>query len=275
MTPKLFIAMWGVFLSLGSMPCVGYADGTSVLPAEVKAVQSYLLNTEYPEVFKDTDYRMRIDNVNVIDLFNDGYKEVFLQVRPHYLQSPTILIFRVAKDGQVTRVTEGLAPGPLRKQDGTFLDSHALGEAVDLTVGKSNQVDDVPNMVQESLKNFGNVVRYKKFFHMDARKGKGTYIDMSDAKEFPDQDKCREFQFSKVDDTQAGLDSKSHKLYFLAKVGSRIYAYCITKISAAGLLEKTVSTIRVPIDFKQFANSADGSLGYLSKSGGTRRLAVP
>ncbi len=93
------------------------------------------MEKEYPEEFGDTTYRTKIENVVVADLDGDGQPEVTVRFIPHYHRSPTVVIYRVAPDMTVTRVTEGLAPGPLVPVTGDFLDSHTLGEGADITIG--------------------------------------------------------------------------------------------------------------------------------------------
>ena len=104
-----------------------------VRPPEIEAVRKFLLDKEYPELF-DKPYRTKIENAVRADLDGDGALEVVLHVMPHYRQSATIVIFRVDKELVVTRLKEGLAPGPLVPLSGTFLDSHSIGHAVDLTL---------------------------------------------------------------------------------------------------------------------------------------------
>ena len=44
----------------------------------------------------------------------------------------TIVFYRIAENLEVSRVIEGLAPGPLQPLSGEYLDSHTLGAAADL-----------------------------------------------------------------------------------------------------------------------------------------------
>lgn len=59
---------------------------------KVEALKSYLLDKDYPEVFKGAKYKINIENIVFADVDNDGAEEAIALYRPHYLQSPTIII---------------------------------------------------------------------------------------------------------------------------------------------------------------------------------------
>src|SRR5262249_46911000 len=102
----------------------------------VEALKKYLLEKDYPEAFGDTRYHARVENILDVDINNDGKKELVVQYNPHYRQSAVVIIYRVSPELELTRVTEGLAPGPLQKLSGDYLDSHGLGQSADFTVGQ-------------------------------------------------------------------------------------------------------------------------------------------
>ena len=54
----------------------GRAEDTSAL---VEAVQKYILEKDYPELFKDKPYRTRIENVLIADINNDGKNDLVLR----------------------------------------------------------------------------------------------------------------------------------------------------------------------------------------------------
>jgi hypothetical protein len=98
------------------------------------ALKKYILEKDYPEVFKNSPYKSRIEGFVDADLDNDGSNEIVVLFNPHYRQSAPILIYKVSPEMKVQRVTEGLAPGPSQKVSGDYLDSHSLGEAADFEI---------------------------------------------------------------------------------------------------------------------------------------------
>lgn len=213
-------------------------------PKEAKweAVKQYILKDEYPELFGDKPYRLKINNAIIEDVDGDGQDDVIVHVTPHYLQSPTIILFKVSKNLKVTRVKEGLAPGPLVPLNGDFLDSHTLGSGMDLTLGK-DQKDPTKRMamIQAAFKNkMGGVVEYANFIHVDGRTGKGIYVDMTGLATPPEGDNCAKFQFSMPEEIAVLPKNDGSGNYLLARVGKQIYQYKIHKIRDDGFLEKTL-----------------------------------
>ncbi|MGB7904594.1 MAG: hypothetical protein WCF43_07875, partial [Steroidobacteraceae bacterium] len=72
-----------------------FSAATQALPPEAEAVQKYILENDYPERFKDTTYRTRIEDLLIVDVDGDGAKEVVVSFHPHYRQSPTVVIYRL------------------------------------------------------------------------------------------------------------------------------------------------------------------------------------
>ena len=232
-------------LLLALLVTYGSAYAADVSP-KIEAVKQYLLKDDYPELFGDTPYRMKVNDAIVADVDDDGEDEVVLHVTPHYLQSPTIILFKVSKNLEVTRVIEGLAPGPLLPLTSDFIDSHTLGEAVDFTIGKeqSNPAKR-KEVVKLSLEKMGGVVEYRNFIHMDGRKGKGSYIDMTNLAKPPAKDNCEAFEFSIPDEVTVMSKNDGSGNYLLARVGMSIYAYKIHKIREDGFLDKTLTVTSV------------------------------
>lgn len=214
-----------------------------------KAVQDYLLNSDdYPELFKDKPYRMKVTGLAIGDLDGDGQAEVVMQFKPHYRQSPSIIIFRVDDDMKVTRVVEGLAPGPLVPVSGDYLDSHTLGMAVDMSIdqkGKTVSADKQKEFVQIAMKQFGGVVEYRNWLHVDGRSGKKMYLDMTDAQLPNDKNNCEDFEFSTVDAIEIATKENSRGNFLLAFVGDRIYAYKIHKFLDNGLMDKSLEVFPI------------------------------
>ncbi len=237
----MYARLFGLFLGL-----LAATAAAGELPPKVAAVQKYLLEQEYPEVFGDKHYRIKVEDALVADVDDDGISEVILLVKPHFRQSPTVVLFKVSKDMKVKRVVEGLAPGPLVPVTGDYLDSHTLGMAADLTVqGAEKDPKKRKQAVAIALKEMGGVVEYSNFIHSDGRRGKApVYIDMSHLKS-PKDGTCKTFEFSKVDALQMAAKDDGAGNYLVALVGAELYMYKIKKITTDGFLQKTLIVKKV------------------------------
>jgi len=261
---------FGLAQALLLAACTSSGPATPVepraLPTEVEAVRKYILETEYPELFGDEPYRTRIERALVSDLDGDGVAEVILLFYPHYRQSAPIVIYHVSQDMKVTRVMEGLAPGPLQPLSGEYLDSHALGEAVDASVaGPGKQAPLIDAAVTTT--GLAGLVEYWTFVHMDGRKGEPFYVDMTDV-DVPDGKRsCADFEFSRVEDIAAGgLDGEPGEVDLAARVGSELWLYRIPRFLPDGRLEKQVRVIPIPADFADF-EQGQSMLRYRDSSG--------
>ncbi len=218
-------------------------------PIEIQKVRDYMLNEEYPELFGDDAYGIAVNDMQMIDFGDDGLSEVVVLFSPHYLQSPTIVIYQIQENGSVKRFREGLAPGPLVKRGEYFLDSHTLGLAVDFSVNaKPSSKEESKNFISKAANDngFGMVVQYRDFFHADSRSGNGSYIDMTHLEPFSHSKTCAEFEFSKVSMMKVGHRKDNKKTGFIAAVvGRQIYLYEILSIDKDGYLEKEL-TIKNP-----------------------------
>ncbi|HEX7028092.1 MAG TPA: hypothetical protein VF268_12695, partial [Gammaproteobacteria bacterium] len=194
-------------------------------PREVKLLRDFILEKDYPEVFEDKHYRVAVENMLFHDLDNDGNLEAIVHFKPHYRQSPTVIIYQIGENDTVTRVKEGLAPGPLVPLTGNFLDSHALGQAMDFTAENKDQKSKETNHTalrdaMLSNGNFGMAVQYKDFIHADMRKGGVTYIDMTETEPYSKTKSCEDFEFSLVDQIDAGyIGNDKNRKYIVAVVG--------------------------------------------------------
>lgn len=263
-----------IALSLSVTVCYGQANQ---LPKEVDAVRRYILEKDYPELFGGTPYRTKIENAIIADLDNDGRAEVIVHFTPHYRQSASLVIYRVSETLQVTRVKEGLAPGPLVPLTGVYLDSHTLGLAVDtIPQFKAGEQGGLRKFAEIALQNFGGVVEYKTFIHTDIRSGNGAYIDMTHLDIPNKSNNCEDFEFSRVLQTTAGqLMSEPTGIHLAALVGANIWLYRVEEFLPSGLLRKSRRVEKTPDDFLEFAPGSGSDICYRSRKGEINPLAFP
>jgi len=230
---------------LGSAPC---QQGE----LRLDALKKYILENDYPEVFGKDHYKTRTEGVIDADIDNDGSQEIVVLYFPHYRQSAPIVIYKISPDLKVKKVAEGLAPGPLQKVSGEYLDSHTLGMAVDFEVSGGTAQ---PQAILETATKNGmtGFVIYDSFFHMDHRGGSSAIIDMRGVKLLTKRHDCDSFEFSRVKQIAAGhLREDSSNNYLAAWVGDEVYVYLIRGISNQGMLDKKLSVIKAPKGFKGF-----------------------
>jgi hypothetical protein len=232
--------------------------------SRLEAVKRYILDKDYPEVFGNDHYKTRIEGVLDVDVDNDGSKEIVILYYPHYRQSAPIVIYKINSDLKVTKVAEGLAPGPLQKVSGDYLDSHNSGMAVDMEIPVEQATPEkvLQIMARNGMNGF---VAYDSFLHSDGRSGSPSFIDMRGVK-LPTKDhNCASFEFSRVKQIAAGhLREDASSNYLAAWVGEEIYVYLIRGVSNEGLLNKKLWVIKVPQGFKGFEK--DRGLTYKTET---------
>jgi hypothetical protein len=240
-----------ILLLLLSSSLVVCAFGQQSDP-RLEAVRKYILEKDYPEVFGKDHYKTRIEGILDVDVDNDGSKEIVVLYFPHYRQSASIVIYKIGPDLKVSRVAEGLAPGPLQKISGDYLDSHTLGMAVDMEVpsGKATPETVMQIMTKNGMNGFAI---YDSFYHVDHRTGSPSIIDMRGVKLPTKNHDCESFEFSRVKQIAAGhLREDSSQNYLAAWVGDEIYVYLIHGVSEEGMLNKKLWVIEAPKGFKGF-----------------------
>ena len=238
---------------------------------EVAAVLGHILKNQYLEVYNDKNYRIRVNGFAYGDIDGDGQVEVFILIDPHYHQTAPIQIYRIQKNGSIQRLRESLAPGPLIARDDQRLDPHTLGLAVDILAVKP-EAKYLP--FAKTLSDKAHVVVYKNFLHSDIPKDEPGFLDMTTRNEFASQDKCEFLQFSQPEAIEVGEYSKIPGAKVLAAMmKDEIILYRISKISAEGFLEKSLTTIPRPRGSKSLLCLPGGQLGVELANGQQITLA--
>ena len=78
-----------------------------------------------------------VQGIQLLDIDGDDFPEAFVRVSPTYRQTPTVIAYSFDKRTGPKRIMEALAPGRLRPTSGALRDSHASGEAADMTAGNA------------------------------------------------------------------------------------------------------------------------------------------
>lgn len=267
---------WMVGVVLMLAVCAAEADVAAVT-SDLDLVKTYMLAKDYPEQFGGKSYHVKIEDALVAPVLNDGTHDVVVLVTPNYRQSATVLIYKIAQDHSVSRVTEGLAPGPLVPVSGKYLDSHAIGQGFDVQASKG-QGDPATqaNLIKAGLKTLGGMVLYRNFTHGDSRNGSPWFVDMSDVESPLEADNCSKFEFSLVDQLAAGeVAGGGKQLYLVASVGKQLYFYVFDGLRKDGLLNKRKWVTPLPAGFKQFVADYPSAIEYLTDDGQTKPLAAP
>jgi hypothetical protein len=243
-------------------------------PKEVKLVFDYMTNKDFPESFNNVSHQFRPVAWVINDMDNDGTLEVFLQTFPHYRQSPTISLFQINKSGSVSRITEGLAPGhliPVSDVD-NYIDPHTTGTAIDAQLGGSNPEKDkifAASVIKHGL----SPVLYKNFIHTDKRDGGPTLLDLRYLDDFKEENTCENFQFPQPESIAAGkIPGKANK-FFIAQVDNKLFCYEILGFKADGWINKIVTIIDKPNDFKRLKQEA-GFIKYETLKGDLRSVKL-
>ena len=95
----------------------------TTIVAAVRAVAT----REPVEAFKSGPGLVRVRDIQLLDVDDDGSPEAFVWIDPSFLQTPTILVYTYHRQHGARRLLEGLVPGQLRPVSGRFTDDHALG----------------------------------------------------------------------------------------------------------------------------------------------------
>lgn len=258
-------------------PILAYA-GKPTDSKVMREIIDYFINQEYPEVINGKRYKVKAKGVVTGDINGDGREEVFLALRPHYRQMPSIIIFTRNKNRKLHRVKEGLAPGPLMPITGDYIDSHVLRYGIDITVKQNRNGEPPParEIAEIGMQQKMHVVVYKKFNHMTLYEDNGGYIDMTHQNKYLDQESCGKFEFADLDGMKIGRLSNGGKRNYLVTVAANeLNFYRIDGFTNNGFLEKQLWISPAPRNFSRLSKTRDGSVGFITKSGQYRSLALP
>ena len=184
------------------------------------------------------------------DIDNDGSRDAVVHYAPNHRQAPTVLIYTLDAKNKVTRVIEGLAPGPVQRVSGRLVDMHVTGQAIDFS--PEGEFEDAASKLEFSLSalnEFGYVVVYENFYHAEARTGRHVFVDMSHARLDAETRDCEDFEIPPIRQVAVGpLEGESDNV-LAAWVADEIWIYTIDAVREDGLLEKSVLTMPVPAGF--------------------------
>jgi hypothetical protein len=250
------------------------ASGQRIIPREINLVFNYLKHQDYPEKFNDKSFQVRPVDWQIIDIDDDGTLEVFLQTFPHYLESPTITIFQIAKNDSVTRILEGLVPGrllPLGENRDYYFDPHTTGTALDSHVEKGDSL--AHQKFAHALIGRGmSAIIYKNFIHADHRNG-AVFVDLRYLGAFDKPGTCQNFQFAKPDEIIVGRVNGSYHNNFVARVDNELFCYEITGFVDGIYLKKRVRIRRTASDFEVLVIDS-GFIKYRTTSGEIKELTI-
>lgn len=261
-----------ILLSLISQPV--FCQLSNEYPKEVKLVFDYLTNKDFPESFNGISHHFRPVSWVINDIDNDGIKEVFFQTYPHYRQSPTITILQIHQLDSVSRITEGLAPGhliPVSTAD-NYIDTHTTGTAIDLQLDGSNP-DKVSVFASSSIQHGMSPVLYKNFIHTDKRDGKPTLLDLRYLNDFSKENTCENFQFPQPESIAAGKITGRANKFFIAQVDSKLFCYEMKGFEANGWINKVVTIMDKPRDFKGL-KAEGGFIKYETLKGDLKHVEI-
>src|SRR5258706_16317045 len=105
----------------------------------------------------------------LLDIDHDGRPELFLAIAPKYRQTATVVIYRTVDGIRVERLYEGLAPGKLVPVSNRQVDTHTLGNGIDMTIEGGADSGIVARLLATARAQGMQIVRYPDFFHVDER----------------------------------------------------------------------------------------------------------
>ena len=235
----------------------------------------YLQQKEPLEAYGKKAPSPRIRASEVIDLDRDGVQEVFLLLDPHYSQTPTLFGYQVNASGEVTRLLEAFAPGPLISRTPMIRKTHLERTSTDM---KWQPITTAERelLVRNNVWIRSHVLEFRDYLHTDHASDEGYYVDLTSYQFVSGSDSlnCSQYQFSRADALYSGHNQRTGKPTLIARVGSKLFGYTCDSIVDRWFINRQTVTASVPDDFKAFVRRPDGGLWYQSVTDEVQPLVI-
>ncbi len=212
----------------------------------------------------------------LLDIDHDGRLELFLAIAPKYRQTATVVIYRMIDGNRVERLYEGLAPGRLLPVSNRQIDTHTLGNGIDMTIEGGADSSTVVRLLATARTQGMQIVRYPDFFHVDERSHAAQYVDIASASPGFHEKTCESFEFSPVEalaSGHVGSDTVGH--YLAALTPAEVVFYRIRGISSDGRLQKTSWSVPRPGALVKLQVTVDGFIVGVGSDGRRVPLTLP
>src|SRR5262245_38732615 len=211
-----------------------------------------------------------------LDINDDGRAEVFLAISPKYRQSATVVVYRWLDGNRIERLYEGLAPGQLVSVSGKQVDTHTLGNGIDMSVEGGADSARTLRVILAARLHGMQIVRYPSFFHVDERSKAAGYVDMASAAAKLQANTCVSFEFAPVQALASGkVGSDTVRPYLVVLTPTEIVFYRFFGITPDGLLEKSTWSEQRPNALSTIGVAKDGFVVGTMSDGHRTTLALP
>lgn len=250
-------------------------SGGLTTQAAIRFVVEYLQEKEPLEAYRKKAPSARIRAAEAIDLDGDGVQEVFLLLDPYYSQTPTVFGYQVTSSGEVTRLLEAFAPGPLIPRAPAVRKTHLERTSADMKWPSSTR-SERELLVRNTVWIRSHVLEFHDYLHTDHASDDGYYVDLTSYPLVSGSDSlnCSTYQFSRGDALYSGHNQKTGSPTLIARVGSKLYGYTCEGIVDRWFINRQTVTAPVPEDFKAFIHQSDGGLWYQSLTGAVNPLVI-
>ncbi len=212
----------------------------------------------------------------LLDIDRDGRPEIFIAIAPKYRQTATIVIYKMVDDNRVQRLYEGLAPGKLVPVSNRQIDTHTLGNGIDMTIEGGADSSMGVRLLATARTQGMQIVRYPNFFHVDERSQAAQYVDIASASPGFHETTCESFEFSPVEALASGrVGSDTVGRYLAALTPAEVVFYRLRGISSDGRLQKTSWSVPRPDGLVKLQVTIDGLIVGVSSDGRRVPLTLP
>ena len=243
-------------------------DSTIVTAALGAAMQTNI------EVFLKDSGEATVGGVALLDIDGDRLPEAFVWITPSFRQTPTVLVYRFTKRGEVHLLRENLVPGRLEPLSGRLRDAHTLRVAMDMTGFEGR--DEAK--FRELLTNPEDMsfVHYRTFVHADFRAGFLGYTDLTTLRVPGKFNGCAGFEFSRVEALASGrLAGDSTHRYLVALTQDDVTIYSFDGIRDDETLEKHEWMRERPPGIVGLRTGVGGEVELLHADGSGAAVAKP